>query len=153
MIDFELPTFSNILLKRFRIATYLKTGSCKKYTWKILFIDTSLRNPPWQSAIPESFAEANSVFIVITSAKILPRWLFPSKIYIQFTIFNTYFSTKLLFTNKRYHLQVSVCATGSVNHVFTSLFILFLLIHMAIEQGLLSCLISLYWQNSITPQF
>ena len=29
-----------------------------------------------------------------------------SKIYIQFTIFNTYFSTKLSFTNKRYHLHV-----------------------------------------------
>ena len=38
--------------------------------------------------------------------KILLRWLFPSKIYIQFTIFNTYFSTKLSFTNKRYHLHV-----------------------------------------------
>ena len=52
------------------------------------------------------FAKANGVFIVITSAKILPRWLFPSKIYILFTIFNTYFLTKLLFTNKRYHLHV-----------------------------------------------
>ena len=29
-----------------------------------------------------------------------------SKIYIQFTIFNTYFLTKLSFTNKRYHLHV-----------------------------------------------
>ena len=54
----------------------------------------------------EGFAEANSTFIVITSAKILPRWLFLSKIYIQFTIFNIYFSTTLLFTNKRYHLHV-----------------------------------------------
>ena len=51
-------------------------------------------------------AEANSVLIVITSAKILPRWSFPSKIYVQFTIFNTYFSTKSLFTKKRYHLHV-----------------------------------------------
>ena len=32
--------------------------------------------------------------------------LFSSKIYIQFTIFNTYFSTKLLFTIERYHLHV-----------------------------------------------
>ena len=47
-----------------------------------------------------------SVSVVITSAKILQSWLFPSKIYIQFTIFNTYFLTKLLFTNKRYHLHV-----------------------------------------------
>ena len=65
---------------------------------------------PWSSsqqlAIAKGFAEANSVPIVITSAKILPRWLFPSKIYIQFTIFNTYFLAKLLFTKKRYHLHV-----------------------------------------------
>ena len=32
--------------------------------------------------------------------------IIPSKIYIQFTIFNTYFSTKFLFTDKRYHLHV-----------------------------------------------
>ena len=36
----------------------------------------------------------------------LLRGSFPSKIYIQFTIFNTYFSTKLSFTNKRCHLHV-----------------------------------------------
>ena len=66
----------------------------------------SPRNSRRQSAIAEGFAEANSVFIVITSANILPRWLFPSKIYIQFTIFNTYLSTKLSFTNKRYHLHM-----------------------------------------------
>ena len=50
--------------------------------------------------LPRLFAEANSAFIVITSE------IFPSKIYIRFTIFNTYFSTKLSFTNKRYHLHV-----------------------------------------------
>ena len=66
----------------------------------------SPRNSPWYSAIAEGLAKANSVFIVITWAIFLWRWLFPSKIYIQFTIFNTYFSTKLLFTNKRYHLHV-----------------------------------------------
>ena len=64
------------------------------------------RDSPRQLAIAEGFAEANSVFIVITSAKLLPRWLFPSNIYIQFTIFDTYSSTKLLFTNKRYYLHV-----------------------------------------------
>ena len=63
-------------------------------------------NSPWQSAFAESFAKANSVFIVITLVKIFSRWSFPSKIYIQFIIFNTYFSTKLLFTSKRYHLHV-----------------------------------------------
>ena len=59
------------------------------------------RNSRWQSAIAEGFAEANSVFTVITSAK----YIFRSKIYIQFTIFRTYSSTKLSFTNKRYHLH------------------------------------------------
>ena len=62
----------------------------------------SPRNSSRQLAIVEGIAEENSVFIVITSAKILPRWLFPSKIYIQLAIFNTYFSAKLSFTNKRY---------------------------------------------------
>ena len=66
----------------------------------------SPQNSPQQSAIAEGSAGVNRVFIVITWAKILLRWLFPSKIYIQFTIFNTYFSTKLSFTNKRYHLHV-----------------------------------------------
>ena len=66
----------------------------------------SPRKSPWQSAIAEGFDKANSVFIVITLAKILPRWLFHSKRYIQFTIFNAYFLTKLSFTNKRYHLHV-----------------------------------------------
>ena len=46
------------------------------------------------------------IFIVIILAKKLQRWSFPSKIYIQFTIFNTYFLAKLLFTNKRYHLHM-----------------------------------------------
>ena len=68
--------------------------------------DDSPRNAPRQSTIAKGFVEANSVFIVITSASILPRWLFPSKIYIQFKIFNTYFSTTLSCTNKRYHLHV-----------------------------------------------
>ena len=71
-----------------------------------LTLKSSPRNSPRQSAIDEGFVEANSVFIVITSAKRLPRWSFPSKIYIQFTIFNTYFSAKSSFANKRYHLHV-----------------------------------------------
>ena len=75
----------------------------------------SPKNSPWQSVIAEGLAEANSVFIVITSAKILPKWLLPSKIYIHFTIFNTYFLTKLSFTNKRHHLHVlKKCMYGSV---------------------------------------
>ena len=74
--------------------------------WRLKIGYSSSQNSPQQSTIAKGFAEANSVFIVITLAKILPRWLFPTNIYIQFTIFNTYFSTKLSFTNKRYHLHV-----------------------------------------------
>ena len=73
------------------------------------FLNKYLISPPnsyRQSAIAEGFAEANSVFIVIISAKILPRWLFPWKMYIQITSFNTYFLTKLSLTNKKYHLHV-----------------------------------------------
>ena len=66
----------------------------------------STRNSPRQSATAESFAGVSSVLIVISSAKILRRWLFLSKIYIQFTSFNIYFSTKLSFANKRCHFHV-----------------------------------------------
>ena len=48
-------------------------------------------NWPCQLTIIEGFAEANSAFI-ITLAKILPRGIIPSKIHIQYTIFNTCFS-------------------------------------------------------------
>ena len=58
----------------------------------------SPRNSPRQLEIAEGFAEANSVFIVITSAKIFPRGLFPSEMYIQFTIFN-------LMSRQNYRLQ------------------------------------------------
>ena len=82
-----------------------------KYIHTYIHVNTldginSPQNSPWQLAIAEGFANASSVFIVITLAKILSRWLFPSKICIQLTIFNTYFSTKLSFTNKIYHLHV-----------------------------------------------
>ena len=112
------------------------------------------RNSPQQSAIAEGFAEANSVFIVMTWVEILSR-LFPSKIYIQYTIFNIYFLTKLLFTNKRYHLHVQrrVCMCYKVtylSYIFGSLFILFLFIHVVMEQALLSCQISSYPRNSVT---
>ena len=125
----------------------------KKMTYRCLF-NCSPQNSMWLSAVAKGFAEVDSVFIVITSTKMLPRWLFPSKIYIQFTIFNTYFSTKLLFTNKRYHLQVlEKCLYGYKKsdqlYIFGSLFILFLFVHVAMEQALLSRLISSY-QCSIT---
>ena len=68
-----------------------------------------------------------SILMVMTSAKILLMWLFCSKIYIQFTFFNTYFSTKLLFTNKRYHYacarEVSVYAIRSqINYIFSAVY-------------------------------
>ena len=46
--------------------------------------------------------------------------IIPSKIYIQFTIFNTYFSTLLSFTNKRYNLHVlekSLCLLPEVRFI------------------------------------
>ena len=74
--------------------------------WRLKTGYSSPQNSSQQSTIAQGFAEPNSVFIIITLAKILPRWLFPTNIYIQFTIFNTYFSTKLSFKNRRYHLHV-----------------------------------------------
>ena len=73
-----------------------------KYTHLAIsfLLTVSPQNSPQQSATAEGFAKASSVFIVITSAKILPRCLFGSKICILFTIFNTYFLTKLLLTNQ-----------------------------------------------------
>ena len=78
--------------------------SMKRHATKSLY--NSPRNSPRKSAIADRIAEVNSICTVITSAKILPRWLFPSKMYIRITIFNSYFSTKLSFTNKGYHLHV-----------------------------------------------
>ena len=80
---------------------YVSINLLFDHAWNI-----SHQNSPQQSAIPKGFAKENSVFIVITLAKIVLRWLFLSKIYVQFTIFNTYFTTNLSITNKRYHLHV-----------------------------------------------
>ena len=102
----------------------------------------------------EGFAEANSIFIVI----ILPRGLFPSNIHIQFTIFNTYFSAKLSFTNKRYHLHVLEKCLYVLQEVrsiiyFRQLIHPFLFGHVAVEQALLSSRISSYRRNSVTSHF
>ena len=76
-------------------------GSCI-CTWTKLALEIHLGSQQLQRVL----LRQTVFFIVITSPKILPRWLLPSKIYIQYTIFNTYFYTKFLFTNKRYHLHV-----------------------------------------------
>ena len=64
--------------------------------------------------------------LAVHSWHVLPRWLFPSKIYIQFIIFNTYFSTKFLFTNKRYHLCVlkrcQYVLQEVINYVFSAVY-------------------------------
>ena len=65
------------------------------------------------------FAEANSVFIVITSAKIFPRWLFPSKniFLILISRQNYRLQTEISLARAR---EVSVCATRSqVNDIFS----------------------------------
>ena len=51
----------------------------------------------------EAFAEANIVFVIITSANMLPRGLFPGKIYSQFTIL-------ILISRHNYHLQTDITA-------------------------------------------
>ena len=119
------------------------------------FTHSSPQNSPWQWIIAKGFATANSIFMVITSAKILPRWLFPSKIYIQFTIFNICFLTELSFTNKQISLAVSVCATRNLLYIYYIffIFITFLFIHMAIEQAFLSCRILSYQRNSLRSHF
>ena len=93
-------------IKLFQVLFHFGCFDRNEVSFQMIECYVSPRNSTWQSAIAEGFAEVDSVFIVITSAKILSRWLFPSKIYIQFTICNTFFSTKLSFTNKRYHLHV-----------------------------------------------
>ena len=95
-------------------------------------------NSPRQSAIAEGFVKVN-----IT-------WLFPSKICVQFTIFNTYFSTKLSFTNISLESVYMCYKKPDQLYIFDSLFILFLFVHLAIEQPLLPRLISSYPQNSVT---
>ena len=82
-----------------------------------LWFISTLENHLSSRQLPRFFAEANSVFIVITSAKIFPRWLFPSK-----NIF------LILISRQNYGLQteislahateVSVCATRSqINNI------------------------------------
>ena len=66
----------------------------------------SPRNSPRQSAIPESFAEANCFYSNHLGKNIAEVIISQQNIHIQFTIFNTYFSTKFSFTNKRYRWHV-----------------------------------------------
>ena len=113
---------------------------------ELLYVDElpfSARNSTQQSAIAECFAEANWLYSNYLGKKI------PSKIYIQFTIVNTYFSTKLSLTNKRYHLHVPemcLCATRSQISYYV---ILILFFHVATDQALLSRLISSYRRNPV----
>ena len=68
--------------------------------------DTALKIHLSSQQLPRVFIII-SVFIVITSAKILLKWLFPRKIYIQFTIFNTVLTSRPNFRlQTRYHLHV-----------------------------------------------
>ena len=88
-------------------------------------------------------------------SKKIAEVIIPSKIYVQFTIFSTYFSTKFLFTDKRYHLYVlekclymlqkvrSITYFRQFIHPFSSFCV-------AVEQALLSRRISSYRQNSMT---
>ena len=127
-----------------RHLSWSNTGNCVVKTcspkfnlcvWFITHLNIcvcSPRNSPWQLVIAECFAKVSSVFYSNHLGKI----------YIQFIIFSTYFSTKLWFKNKKYHLHVlekCLRATRSqINDIFGNLFILFLFVHVAMEQALLS---------------
>ena len=52
------------------------------------------------------FCQGKQCFNSNHLSKNIAEVIIPSKIYIQFTICNTYFSTKLLLMDKRYHLHV-----------------------------------------------
>ena len=118
------------------------------WTLAILCI-LSPRNSPWQLAIAKGFAKANSVIRVITWEKILLRWLFHRKIYIQFT--NIIYKQEISLARAS---GVSACATRSqVNYIFSVVYSSSLFIHVAMEQVLLSDLISLYQWNSVTSHF
>ena len=54
----------------------------------------------------QGFCRGKQCFYSNYLGKNIAEVIIPSKIYIQFTIFNTYFSTKLSLTDKRYHLHV-----------------------------------------------
>ena len=72
----------------------------------------SSRSSLWQLAIAKCFADANSLFIVIALAKILPRWLFGSKIIV--------YKQEISLAHAR---EVSVCATRSqVNYIFSAVY-------------------------------
>ena len=91
-----------------RHLSWSNTGNCVVKTcspkfnlcvWFITHLNIcvcSPRNSPWQLVIAECFAKVSSVFYSNHLGKI----------YIQFIIFSTYFSTKLWFKNKKYHLHV-----------------------------------------------
>ena len=117
----------------------------------------SPKNSPRQSASVEVFAEANSVFIVMTSAKTLPKLLFPSKMYIQFICFQYLFlDKKLSLTNKRYHLHVPMSVRTTriqVYYIFRQFIHPFLFVHVALEQALLSRCMPSYRQNSVMSHF
>ena len=118
------------------------------WTLAILCI-LSPQNSPRQLAIAKGFAKANSVIRVITLEKILPRWLFHRKIYIQFTIIIYKQAISLARAS-----GLSACATRSqVNYIFLAVYSSSLFVHVAVEQVLLSHLISLYLWNSVKSHF
>ena len=96
------------------IAKFLRAAFFIEHRWWLLLSWSSLMLCVVEQAFihPSKFTSVvgncrgKQCFYSNHLGKILPRWLRRSKIYIRFTIFNTYVSTKLSFTNKRYHLHV-----------------------------------------------
>ena len=93
----------------------------------------SPQNSPRQLAIAKGFAKANSVIRVITLE-------IHRNIYIQFTIIIYKQAISLARAS-----GLSACATRSqVNYIFLAVYSSYLFVHVAVEQVLLSHLISLY---------
>ena len=80
--------------------------------WTVIKLNKTLNDVKQPSKFTSSvgncwgFCRGKQCFYSNHLSKNITEVIILSKIYIQFTIFNTYFSAKLLFTNRRYHLHV-----------------------------------------------
>ena len=121
--------------------------------WTVIKLNKTLNDVKQPSKFTSSvgncwgFCRGKQCFYSNHLSKNITEVIILSKIYIQFTIFNTYFSAKLLFTNKIYHLHVlekQLYVLQEVRSIiYFQQFIHPLSLHShGREQALLSCLIS-----------
>ena len=80
--------------------------------WTVIKLNKTLNDVKQPSKFTSSvgncwgFCRGKQCFYSNHLSKNITEMIILNKIYIQFTIFNTYFSAKLMFTNKIYHLHV-----------------------------------------------